>query len=826
MKFLRLLFSLGFTFTLFWVLNNRFADLPVLGNNPKLQAIPALGKFLNPFGGFWVNAEPAEIPKDIRIKTDKLKDKVEIVLDDRLVPHIFAKNEYDVYFAQGYVTAKYRLWQMEFVTHAAAGRLSEILGERLLSYDKHQRRIGMMLAAERAVEAMSKDTTSKNIVDAYTAGVNAYIEQLTPRDYPLEYKLLGYTPEPWTPIKCALLLKYMAQDLSYRGDDLAMTNVLTKYGKEVIKELFSGYPPTQDPIIPPQTVFEFKKEPIPKTPKQTTAPLPLGSEKGKFTEERKGIGSNNWAISGIKTQSGLPILANDPHLTLNLPSIWFEIQMVAPKLNVYGSSIPGAPGVIIGFNQDVSWGVTNVESDVQDWYYLQFKDNSFGEYFHDKQWKKTQTRVETIKIRDGKTVQDTMYLTHHGPLVVKPNEAIFAKEHNLPLNCALRWVAHEPSNELMTFYKLNRAKNYEDYRKAITTYVCPAQNFVFADNKGDIAITPNGKFPLKWKEQGKFILDGSNPEHDWQGWIPTNQNPHTKNPERGFVSSANQFPVDTLYPYYLHWEFATYERGKRINERLAAMEKATPQDLQGLQNDNVNLLARDLVPTMLKYLKTNELSGNAKLAFQALEKWNYRFQAQTTAPTIFKLWINNVVNGIWQDQFGEEGLRYPGLDKTRDMILANDSLKSAKWFDDIKTPQKEDLAIILNQSFKAMADTLSKKLGKFENWQWANFRKTSIQHLTRVPQFSVNELVTDGDPRTVNAIGPRNGPSWRMVVALGKTPKALCIYPGGQSGNPGSHYYSNFINQWQKGELAEAIYMKSANENSQRIAGRIRMNVN
>ncbi len=825
MKIFQFIFFACFAGLWVFVLDNRLKDLSVIGSSKSVENVPALGHLLNPFAGFWANAEPKNMQKDIRIKNKLLKDKVDILLDDRLIPHIFAKNDYDLYFAQGYVTAKFRLWQMEFQTYAAAGRLSEIVGEKALNYDKHQRRIGMTHAAEVAWKEAQKDEITKNILIAYSEGVNAYIEELHPKDYPLEYKLIGYKPEKWSPYKSALMLKAMAQDLSYKSDDWQMTNVLQKYGKDVVKELFPGFTGTQDPIIPAGTKFDFKKTIIPKIPKQISAPLPLGTDAPK-SQDRKGIGSNNWAIANTKSLSGLPILANDPHLTLNLPSIWFEIQLVAPRVNVYGASLPGLPCVASGFNQDVAWGVTNVDSDVQDWYYIKFKDKSKKEYWHQKQWKPTTFRIETFKTKEGKTIIDTMVMTHHGFVACYPEEQELSKSFNLPPNCALRWVAHEPSNELLAFYKLNRAKNYDDYRKALVSYCSPAQNFVYADNLGDIAITPNGKFPLKWKEQGKFILDGTNPDHDWQGWIAPNQNPFVKNPERGFVSSANQFSADTLYPYYLHWEFATYERGKRINERLTNMQKATVDSMRLLQYDAVSQIPKDILPTLLKHLTKITWNEQENKAIEELKNWNFAYTKEKIAPTIFKTWWKLIQNATWEDDFGDN-MRRPSYERTRDFVLAGDSASSARWFDDMRTPKKENMTDILVETFHKAIQELTQKYDKMgEKWAWNNHRNTKIDHLARIDAFGVKNIVTDGDRTTPNALDMRHGPSWRMVVALGNNPKGYAIYPGGQSGNVGSFYYDNFIKTWEKGELAELLFMRTVNEKSSRIIGKMKMGAN
>ena len=813
----RFLIIFSFTLAFIYVLNNKFENAP-----KPVNQMPPLGSFFNPFEGFWKNAESKEQREKIELQVAAIRDKVEIVLDDRLVPHIFAQNNHDLYLAQGYVTAKYRLWQMEFQTYAAAGRLSEILGDGYVKFDLYQRRIGMLYAAETAVKSMLANETTREIVEAYCKGVNAYINQLKPEDYPLEYKLLHYKPEPWTPLKCALLLKYMSYTLSTRNDDIEMTAILQKYGKTVVDELFPNYPQRHDPIIPAGTKWNFKDLKVPKTPKKI-----VSEELHKFLLEKRqtekkqpGIGSNNWAISGEKSASGYPILSNDPHLTLSLPSIWFELQLVSPNVNVYGVSLPGSPCVTIGFNERVSWGVTNAAVDVLDFYEIKFKDNSLQEYYYDDKWRPTSLRVDTIKVKNKPTIYDSIYFTHHGPIVLKPGEPDFygTKGFTKP-GLAMRWLAHEASNELLTFYKLNRAKNYRDYRRALRDYSSPAQNFIFADNNKDIAITPNGRIPLRWEEQGKFILDGSNPAHDWKGWIPNKHNPTIKNPARGFVSSANQFSADTLYPYYLHWNFATYERGMRINERLAQMQKATPDSLRALQNDNLNLRARDLLPTMLKYINTPQYTGNYKKALDLIKKWKYNQEIKETGPTIFEFWWRTLSKAIWEDDFPRDSMMiYPKADKTGDLILLNDSIPS-RWFDDTRTPQKkETLADLINSSFKTAIDQLIKKQGTNpKKWNWGTYKRTDILHLTRQAPFSVLNLITNGNQRIVNATGRRAGPSWRMVVALGKQPKGYGIYPGGQSGNPGSFFYDNFIKDWQQGKLAKLLYLQSPNDKNKRL---------
>ena len=246
-------------------------------------------------------------------------------------------------------------------------------------------------------------------------------------------------------------------------------------------------------------------------------------------EKPEGIGSNNWAISGAKSATGYPILANDPHLNLTFPSIWYQVQLSSPTVNVNGASLPGAPCIIIGYNQKISWGVTNVDADVLDWYQVKFKDDTREEYWYNNKWNKVIKRIEVIKILGAKDETDTVRYTHHGPVVYesavqKPKNS----ERSVPVGDALRWIAHDESNDILAFYRLNRAKDYAGYREALTHYTAPAQNFIYAGNDQNVAITPNGKFPLKYKDQGKFIMDGSDTANDWHGWIPYSQKPDSQ----------------------------------------------------------------------------------------------------------------------------------------------------------------------------------------------------------------------------------------------------------------------------------------------------------
>jgi penicillin G amidase len=810
MKVFKALFSIAVTLLLLWALQTKFGDVPPIGN------------FLNPVSGFWQNAENKNISPEETLQLDGLQGKVTIRYDGHMIPHIFAENDHDLYYAQGYVTARDRLWEMDIQTRSAAGRLAEIAGPKALEIDRYHRRMGMTYGAENTLKGMMKDPVTKMVIEAYTDGVNNYIHHLTKRDYPIEFKLLDYAPEEWKPINCAYLLKLMSETLAGGSDQFAMTNNLKRFGAKDVNDLFPDYPFHEDPIIPAGTKWNFKPLPIPKPSADFIA---LMTDSIKPKERIPGIGSNNWVIAGSKSASGYPILANDPHLNLTFPSIWYQLQMSSPTVNVYGVSLPGAPCVVIGYNQKISWGVTNVDADVLDWYQVRFKDNSKNEYWYNNKWNKTNKRVEVINIRGQKTVYDTVVYTHHGP-VVYDNAAQKPKDRNenIPVGDALRWIAHDESDEFMTFYLLNRGKDYDDYRKALTYYTAPAQNFIFASNDKDIAITPNGKIPLKFKDQGKFVMDGSDTANDWHGWIPYDQNPTVKNPPRGFVSSANQSSTDPTYPYYINWRFEQYYRGKRINDKLTVMQKATVDSMRIMQMDNYSMLAQDVLPTMLKYLDSSKMDKDQLKAFDILKSWDKHYEANSIGASIFDNWWTNFYNSVWQDKFDVKGLylKYPSYDRTEKLLLTE---PNSKWFDNPATTTKETCADIVAHSFHEAVNQLEHKNGPpGDKWQWGLIKETFINHLANLPGFGTGDFVAGGRGMVINALRLNNGPSWRMVVQMGPQVKGYGVFPGGESGNPGSYYYEDMFNTWKNGKLNELLFLGSENEKSDQIKSTLILN--
>lgn len=787
---------------------------------------PRLGFFLSPAKGFWQNAEPAYAMMNADIKVKGLRGNTEVYLDERLVPHVFADNESDAFFAEGYLHAKFRLWQMEFQTYAAAGRLSEIMGDssagtNFLKVDQYFRRIGMVYSAENSLAVMEADTLTKAAMDAYTAGVNSYINGLNESDYPIEYKILDYKPESWTNLKTSLFLKYMAYDLTGYEQDFEMTNAKAYFTREQFEKLFPYGQDSLDPIIPKGSAFvkpSFKVK------------TPAGADTDYFNFKKdtfdrpdaaylpnKNNGSNNWAVGGSKTESGRPILCNDPHLGLRLPSLWFEIQLSTPGGNVYGVSLPGAPAVIIGFNDNCAWGVTNASRDVKDYYEIRFKDSSMNEYWYNGTWQPVSFRKEIIKIKGKPDHVENIAMTVWGPVVY---DSHYGDKLHDGKAYAMHWTAHAGSNDAKTFLLLDKAKNFNDYIAATNTYECPGQNFVFATKGGDIAIRQQGAFPAKWRRQGDFIMEGNDDRYKWAGIVPDSENIVMHNPARGFVSSANQYAYDTSYPYYNGGNLEMY-RGFLINRNLSEMNRITTDSMKRLQTNNYNVFAEMAKPVLLTNLKKAKLTDEEKNCLNFFTNWNLRNDAGEAGPIIFTTWWDSLEVCMYGDEFAQSNLPMPTLNEST-MLEALLKDTAYEFADDITTPEKETVSDAVIKAFRK-AMPMWEEAKKHNTFTWGSFREGGFYHLLKIPAFSRTDVVAGGGNHIINAYikEKSHGPSWRMIVELTDSINAYGVYPGGQSGNPGSAYYDNGADTWIAGKYYKLQLMKKENFSDKKFKGKI-----
>ncbi|WP_163381218.1 penicillin acylase family protein [Cyclobacterium sp. SYSU L10401] len=778
MKYIAFFFSLTFSL------------LVAVGLSINLASLPPLASIFDPFKGFWQNAYSEDRNPEASIFLEGLSQPVEVVFDDNLIPHIFAESEKDLYKVQGYVTAAHRLWQMEFQVLAAEGRLSEIVGEMALPRDREMRRKGLGFGARNKLKYLQEeDPETLAMIQAYADGVNAYIRGLSAAQLPIEYKLLDYRPEPWSPYKSLVFLMNMAEILS--GDqDFAYTNTRNLFGDSWIENLFPETPADLVPVVAHEQ-WDF-------TPEEVIRPDVSYPDSGFYEQvlpgKEPGYGSNNWAVSGDKTASGFPILANDPHLALNLPSLWYAIQLSTPEYTVKGASLPGAVGVISGFNENIAWGITNADRDVKDWYKIKFRDDSRAEYLYNGQWIKSNMQLDTIRVKGRNDFIDTVVYTHYGPVVYDRNFLLEGK----PVDFALKWTAHDPSNEQRTFLDLNRAGNYQEYLEAISHFAAPAQNFAFASREGDIAMTIQGKFPLKWPGQGKYLMDGSKSAFEWQGFIPNAHNAREINPEKGFVTSANQHPVSPNYPYYVFSDQYEYYRNRRIHQQLSEGEEISTSDMMQLQLDNYDLHAAETLPYLLDNLDSTWQRGAGGQWVRELEDWDYFADADQAGPALFQSWWQHLQQSLF-DSWETNGLPivYPSK-YSLSRLLQDEPL--GRWFDDPATTAKETAAHWVSKGFEGMSQEMDTFLSTNDSLTWAGYKNTRLDHL--IPNLTPfgKDARVGGGKNIVNASSSDWGPGWRMVVALGPEIKAFGIYPGGQSGNPGSKFYHNMVSKWKNGD--------------------------
>lgn len=929
MRFLRVL-PLLLTIAVIWALNHSFGSLP------------PIGKIVDPINGAMVAAERTNEDWNRNLNLKGLKEEVSIWLDTSLIPHIRAGNDHDLYYAQGFIHASFRLWQMDLQTRAAWGRVSEVAGPKAIDFDRGMRREGMVWGAQHSLEAMEAEPRTKVMLDAYRDGVNAYIHTLNYRSLPIEYKLMSFEPEDWTNLRTALLMKYMARDLTGKTDDIAYTILRDKLGQEEFDFLFPERIKGSKPVIPEGTKWDapslqqpkaqegdvwahFKDTATAYNRKAEESQQPgiaegspnlchsdgnlisrsaCGDSKGakkvwrasqslrenRFFQNDKvaenyvgraddwsrclqpqseesgsesGIGSNNWAISGAHTASGKPILCNDPHLALNLPSLWYEMQLTAPGINAYGASLPGAPGIVIGFNEKISWGFTNNYRDVKDFYEIaeapipafprggkEVSGEPKAEDLHTTSspsgggWEGAQrTRatnylfngkavpfqrsIEVIKVKGARDVVDTVLYTIHGPVTYDPSFPDPAKSGKL---LACTWMAHRGSNEILATYLLNRAGDYTAFTDAILHFECPAQNIAYADGAGNIAIWGQGRFIDKWKDQGKYVMRGDDSSTLWGQSIPMSENPHVLNPPQGYVASANQQVTDSTYPYWYNGSFVEW-RSWEINEIMkVGLQKLkavafTEKSYNGgwdnpiAQNAFQNNVQSPYLAKIYSILVDNQPDLYTKLEglFSELQEpllYNRELalSATSSSATFFQIWTYQLYKNIWQDEF-PEGTKTPSSELTVQLLLSD---STSKYYDDKRTQQVETLRDIVQRAFKETTDSLDKLSAsapprfKEQALQWYNVKNTSLTHLAKLPAFSYDHLKIGGWSNTINAVTGNHGPSWRMIVEMDSIPKAYAIYPGGQSGNPGSRHYGDFIQQWVEGKYHAIQFLTAA----------------
>ncbi len=774
--------------------------------------VPPLGALVDPATGVWALPAVADLPRSSEATVPGTRAPVTVLYDDRAVPHIFAETEADAYRALGYVVARDRLFQLEAQTLAASGRLTEIGGRRLLDADRETRELGMPRAAERALAAMRPGTAPRVAAEAFAAGVNAYIDSMSPADVPLEFRLLGRRPERWTAMNTFHLLNRMGRTLAYE-DDLARVAARARIGGAAADAIFPARSPIQEPIQPngqTSARFDFAPLPPPGPPDSAAAALLalLGGVRhaGGSDAARAGdaLGSNNWAVAPRRTAAGAALLAGDPHLELTLPSIWYEVQITVPGvLDVYGVTIPGAPGVIIGFNRDIAWTFTNTQADVMD-YFVETVDDSLHptRYMVDGEWKPIERRVERYMGPRGSLVAvDTVRYSHRGPLRRSGTRWL-----------SIRWTVLETPATLGAFGELAKAKSVEAFRRATDDYAAPAQNMLVADRGGHIGIRSTGRFPIRGGDgRGDVVQDGAHSANDWQGDWPLARYPGAVDPAQGFLASANQQPVDpNVEPAYLGTAWFSPWRALRINALLRAAPPMTPEMMARMQTDPGSARADFFVPVFVRAgarrASRNECAEAAKL----IAEWPRTYTRENNRAVLFEAAMRQLASQTW-DELGDNASERPA-----DQILGELATDSASaWWDDRRTTVVEHRDDLVCNALEAALAATRQRFGEpgDPRWRWDRVATASVNHLLRIPALSVRGIAVQGGPSTLNpSTGSAFGASWRMVVELGAETRGWGTYPGGQSGNPLSHRYQDRLASWAAGTLDTLRFPRRAQD--------------
>ena len=725
-----------------------------------------------------------------------LTGEIEIIRDSFAMPHIYARSDEDAFFALGYCMAQDRLFQMDMVRRAARGRLSEILGPDLVTVDRFFRTITAGRSIESIAASYDKETLAAS--KAYTKGVNYFIEHHK-GPLPLEFTILGYRPEPWHFTDFVAVYYYMAWDLNTAfGIEMLHAAVIEKLGEKMAQDLFPDYPRGYPTIIPGQTAsLEFIK-----TLARTREAL--GTEGGGA--------SNNWVVSGKKSATGKPILASDPHLGHGAPGIWYEAHIVTPNMNASGSLLPGMPFIIIGANENVAWGMTNVAADDADFYIEKLNPANPDQYEYMGRWENMTVKKEVIKVKGSRDVEFNVKLTRHGPIIDEVNK--FEEAAGTAL--AMRWTAYEML-EKIPFYYLNTARNIEDVEEALEYFKCPGQNFVYADSSGNIGFLAAVGIPIRDGFSGALPVPGWDGRHEWKGYATTAEQPHLKNPPRGWIATANNKHVDDSYPYPISHYYATPDRFIRIQQMLTARDKYNVKDFEKMHNDFYMVLASEWIPKILNALADKNLTDNEKAAKAILKDWNFVAKADEVAPLLFHATINAMVQNTLKKRMGDElyGLylknNYMVLNAMRNLVSGGQSA----WFDDPDTPEVEDLEAVITKSFKDAIVYLSTNLGTVvEDWQWGKLHTLTIYHPFGKSSplmgyfMNIGPSPMDGGIDTVNPQPYRlsnpwegyHGASLRYIIDFANMKNSRRVIPAGISGNFMSPHYDDQFELWRQGD--------------------------
>ncbi len=775
-----------------------------------------------------------------------LESEVKVQRDEWGIPQIYAASSHDLFLAEGYVHAQDRFWQMDFWRHIGTGRLSEMFGKSQLDKDRFLRTMGWeKLARQEFAETL--DAQTKENLHAYAEGVNAYLANHQGSALSLEYAVLkllnrNYRPEPWQPIHSILWGKVMAYDLSTNlGDEIERSILLESFPKARVNELFPVYP-EEFPVIVPEFKVAAEARIITEdinllalqdiTPSLKSIASNVNAMEEILGATGMGVGSNSWTISGKRTLTGKPIVADDPHLAVQMPSIWYELGLHCISINnstsnsinnncpynVTGFTFAGVPGVIIGHNNRIAWGVTNVMSDTMDLYIEKINPENPNQYEVNGKWVDMQLVKEEIQVAGDETVNQIIRYTKHGPILsdVLPQLEKFGENSSIqiPNNYAvsLRWNALEPSTLIAAIPEINRAQNWQEFRAAASKFDIAAQNLIYADVDGNIGYQMPGKTPIRQKGDGRYPVPGWNSEYEWQGYIDFEELPHSFNPARGYIITANNAVVDESYPYVITKDWVHGYRAKRIEELISNTDRPLSlADVELMQGDTLNLNARDLIPILKSISFDDSRIENAR---QLLLDWDFKLQIESPASAIFETFWKKLLAATFHDELPQD--YYPGgSDRWYAVVKNLVEQPNNFWWDNRNTAEVENRDEMFKLAFVEAVDELENTFGSNpEKWTWGKLHKINFRNVTLGKSgvalierlFNRGTYQTSGNGETVNAnrwkanqssFEVTHIPSLRMIVDLASFDNSQAIHSTGQSGHAFNRHYTDMIEPWR-----------------------------
>ncbi len=729
------------------------------------------------------------------IEVAGLEQPVEVVRDTWGIPHIYAKSQKDLFFAQGYVVAQDRLWQIEIWRRQAEGRLAEVMGPAALERDRYARLLRYRGDWDEEWKSYSPD--AREITESFVAGINAYIASLG-EHLPVEFQILGFRPEPWTPEACVARMAGYPMT-SNAGDELLRAEIAAKLGVKKAEELF----PT-DPVRPWDVPPGLKLDGM-----DSAALRGITAASGGVAWPGS-EGSNNWVIRGGRTKSGKPILANDPHRALQLPSLRYIVHLVAPGWNVIGAGEPALPAISIGHNERIAFGLTIFAADQQDIYVERTRENDPDQYNDRGGWKRMEVLEETIRVKgEAEPRRVRLKFTRHGPVIHE--DAAHQRAY------ALRWVGAEPGSAgYFAGMAISRAQNWQEFRRALVRWKLPPENFVYADVDGNIGYQAAASVPIRANWLGILPVPGDSGLYEWQGFYSVDELPSEYNPRRNFSATANNNTLSRNDPRAIGFNWANDYRVNRIRQELSKAESHTVEDSQKLQTDYVSLAAQEFVPLLASVDAGNEKRVRA---VKLLRDWETRMHKDSPSAAIYAVWIEKLREVVFKPHVPEE--LWPRARRMVDLPALLKALRDRKSkICDATCQQKAPW-----DALDAALAELERRLGPdMDRWRWGLLRQVEFRHaLGNIPEraqlFNRGPVERGGDGTTLNAAGGPNyrqtsGASFRQILDTSDWDKSVAANVPGESGQPESEYYDNLLPLWSRDQYFPLLYSRAAVEHN------------